>query len=87
MSAVPALAPPELKGSGSAVQWARRNLFSSPFNTLLTLLCIAFLAWAIPPVTGWLFVNAVWGHQPVEACDAAICSSTDSRVWNIVCAR
>jgi general L-amino acid transport system permease protein len=68
---VPALAPPELKGSGSAVQWARRNLFSSPFNTLLTLLCIAFLAWAIPPVTGWLFVNAVWGHQPVEACDAA----------------
>ena len=71
MSAVPALTVPgRPHTSFSAIQWIRANLFSSPFNSLLTLLCAAFLAWTIPPAVGWLFTNAVWGHQPVAACDA-----------------
>lgn len=52
------------------LRWMRENLFSSPFNALLTLLSAGFLAWAVPPAVDWLFVNAVWGSQPVEACDA-----------------
>jgi general L-amino acid transport system permease protein len=51
-------------------QWVKANLFSSPFNTLLTLVSAAFLVWAVPPAVNWLFINAVWGHQPVEACEA-----------------
>jgi general L-amino acid transport system permease protein len=58
------------KQAPGALQWARANLFSSWFNTLLTLLCIGFLVWALPPAVNWLFINAVWGNQPVEACDA-----------------
>ena len=53
-----------------AVGWMRRNLFPSPFNTVLTLLCVAFLAWTVPPMVRWLFIDAVWGRQPVEACEA-----------------
>ena len=53
-----------------AIGWMRRNLFSSPFNTALTLLCVALLAWTVPPTVRWLFIDAVWGRQPVEACEA-----------------
>jgi general L-amino acid transport system permease protein len=55
----------------TAISWSRRNLFSSPFNTALTLLCVAFLVWVVPPAVQWLFLDAVWGRQPVEACEAA----------------
>src|SRR5687767_4000257 len=58
------------KARPTPLQWIKANLFSSPFNTLLTLLSAAFLIWAIPPAFNWLFLNAVWGNQPVEACDA-----------------
>ena len=69
MSAV--IVPQRRDGNGgSALQWARDNLFSSPFNTLLTLVCALFLVWALPPAIDWLFINAVWGRQPVEACEA-----------------
>ncbi|UCE32091.1 MAG: amino acid ABC transporter permease [Burkholderiales bacterium] len=52
------------------LSWMRRNLFSSPFNTGLTILILLFLAWIVPKASGWLFVDAVWGRQPLEACDA-----------------
>ncbi len=52
------------------LRWMKENLFSSPFNTLLTLISAAFLVWAVPPAVDWLFIKAVWGRQPVEACDA-----------------
>ena len=52
------------------MHWIKRNLFSSPLNTLLTLVSVAFLAWVVPPAVDWLFINAVWGKQPVAACDA-----------------
>ena len=52
------------------LRWAKENLFSSPFNALLTLLSAGLLVWAVPPAVNWLFINAVWGRQPVQACDA-----------------
>lgn len=52
------------------MQWIKRNLFSSPFNTTLTLLCLGFLIWVVPPVVDWLFLKAVWGHHPVADCNA-----------------
>ncbi len=53
-----------------AAQWLRANLFSTPGNTVLTLLVVAALAWLLPKALGWLFFNAVWGRQPLAACDA-----------------
>ena len=53
------------------LRWLRENLFSSVGNGLLTVLVVALLAWLLPKALGWLFFNAVWGHQPLAACDAA----------------
>jgi general L-amino acid transport system permease protein len=51
--------------------WLRRNLFSSPGNTVLTIVLLGILAWLLPKALGWLVFDAVWGAQPVAACDAA----------------
>ena len=54
----------------SPITWARVNLFSGPFNTVLTLLCLYLLYLAIPPLVSWALVNAVWRPDP-QACRAA----------------
>ncbi len=40
--------------------WARKNLFSSWFNTLLTLLCFWIIWSVIPPALNWLVFQANW---------------------------
>ena len=43
-----------------AALWARKNLFSSWVNSLLTLFCL-WVIWAvIPPALNWLFFQANW---------------------------
>ncbi len=51
--------PPPLSEAG-AIGWLRKNLFSSWANAILTVLCIALVAWAMPPMVKFLIVDAVW---------------------------
>jgi general L-amino acid transport system permease protein len=67
--AQPELRPP-MAGRGP-LNWIRRNLFATPFDGALTVLTLLFLAWVVPPALGWLVLDAVWGRQPLAACDAA----------------
>ena len=54
----PDLPPPAL--SVGVVGWLRANLFSSGFNTLLTLFA-AYLVWLIvPPLIQWALIDADW---------------------------
>jgi general L-amino acid transport system permease protein len=64
----PAGRPPVARGG--PVGWIRRNLLATPFDAALTVLTLLFLAWIVPPAMGWLFLDAVWGRQPLAACDA-----------------
>ena len=59
--------PPPVAESGTAA-WVRENLFSSPFNTIATLLSLAFIAWAVPPLLNWLIFNATWTADNREGC-------------------
>ncbi|MGI8470594.1 amino acid ABC transporter permease [Pectobacterium brasiliense] len=43
-----------------AMQWARRNLFSSISNSLLTLFCLWLLWVVIPPLLNWAIFQANW---------------------------
>jgi general L-amino acid transport system permease protein len=67
-SATPSLPPPRV--ASGPFGWMRTNLFATPFDAALTILLLAFLAWIVPKASGWLFIDAVWGPQPLEACDA-----------------
>ncbi|MGH3093293.1 MAG: ABC transporter permease subunit, partial [Gaiellaceae bacterium] len=44
----------------SAREWARANLFSSPFNTLLTIFFAAGLAWLLYRMANFVFVTGRW---------------------------
>jgi len=57
--------PARAKGAGG---WARENLFSGIFNSILTLLCIGLLAVAIPPLIRWAFIDAIWHAPSGAAC-------------------
>jgi general L-amino acid transport system permease protein len=53
-----------------AVRWARANLFNSPLNTVLTLLCLWVLWKIVPPFVSWALLDATWQGSSREACAA-----------------
>ncbi len=54
--------------ANAATGWARRNLFSSPFNTLLTAACVLFLCLAVPPALDWLIIKANFIGDSRKSC-------------------
>jgi general L-amino acid transport system permease protein len=54
----PDLQPPTM--AVGIVGWARKNLFSTPANAVLTLLALWFLYKTVPPLLDWLFISANW---------------------------
>lgn len=61
-------ARPAPGNSVGIVGWVRGNLFSTPGNSILTLLAIAFLVWAIPPVYNFLIGHAVFIAEDGTPC-------------------
>ncbi|WP_313159055.1 amino acid ABC transporter permease [Mixta calida] len=51
-----------------ASAWARKNLFSSWFNSLLTLLCLWLAGQVIPPALNWLIFQANWFGESRADC-------------------
>ena len=51
-----------------AIAWAQKNLFSTPTDTVLTILGLLFLAWIVPPLYGFFLGNAVGPNGTVEQC-------------------
>jgi len=59
--------PPPPRSSGAAL-WARKNLFSSPLNVLLTVLG-AYLVWMIvPPLVDWAILSANFVGSSWDDC-------------------
>jgi general L-amino acid transport system permease protein len=61
--------------------WLRKNLFSTPLNALLTVLSLAALWFAVPPVIDWAFIDATWTGATRRACGG------DGACWAFVKAR
>jgi len=58
------------KALSVSLVWMRRNLFSSPLNTLLTL-ASAYLLWiTVPPLIQWAFIDADWVGESRADCDS-----------------
>jgi len=58
--------PPPTATTG-VVGWLRTNLFSSPFNALLTLAALYFIYRALPPLLDWLLFDANWNEGTSRA--------------------
>ena len=48
--------------------WLKQNLFSSPFNALLTVLALAFLTLTLPPLFDWAIFDASWSGTSRRDC-------------------
>jgi general L-amino acid transport system permease protein len=55
----PDMAPPA--SEIGVIGWLRRNLFSSPLNTLLTIVAAYIIYLIVPPLIDWAFISANWG--------------------------
>jgi general L-amino acid transport system permease protein len=55
-------------GPARAIDWLRRNLFSSITNTVLTLLVLALLWWVIPPFFNWMIGDATIAGSSRSDC-------------------
>lgn len=51
------------------IKWMRENLFSTPSNSLMTILGLAFIFWAAPPLFNFLIFDAVWPGEGVTGDD------------------
>ncbi|MFK7902735.1 MAG: amino acid ABC transporter permease [Nitratireductor sp.] len=67
-----------LNNSG-IVGWARENLFSSPFNTILTLISAYVLYLTVPGLLNWFFFDASWGYG-----DRHLCEQVSGACWTYV---
>lgn len=63
--------PPPVAETG-VIGWLRVNLFSSVFNSLLTVLAIALIAVTVPPFARWAVIDANWAGTARADCMDAI---------------
>lgn len=74
--------PPPLSSRG-AIKWMRENLFSTPTNTVLTLLGVYLVYLAVPPFLNWFILDAVF-----DAGSRAECwERSNGACWSVVVIR
>src|SRR5260221_8385565 len=74
----------DTRGSlGRVVDWLRRNLFSSPSNTVLTLLVLALLWVVLPPFLDWMIFDATISGDSKAACTGGLAVAGDRRIEEI----
>jgi general L-amino acid transport system permease protein len=76
--------PPPAARAG-VLGWLRTNLFSSPANITLTLLCVLFIVWAVPPLLRFFLIDAVWSGADGDACLASPAQPQPGACWAFVC--
>jgi general L-amino acid transport system permease protein len=66
----------------AALRWLRENLFSTPFNTALTLLACGIVYLIVVPAFQWLVIDAHWaGSTPAD------CPDKSAACWPFIRAR
>ncbi|WGH79119.1 amino acid ABC transporter permease [Jannaschia ovalis] len=79
-------APPPVTETG-AVKWVRENLFSGPFNTIMTLLGLYVVYWLLSGLIPWI-VNGTWEGSSIRDCREIIgdtgggCFAVLGERWN-----
>ncbi len=75
--------PPPAAPTG-AFGWLKTNLFSSPANIALTLVCVLFTAWVLPPLVRFFLIDAVWLGTDRDACLASLAQPYPGACWAFV---
>lgn len=70
---------PSPRRSTGVFGWARKNLFSSYFNGILTIVAAVFIVWCLVPFIRFTLINAVWQGE-----DRAVCAQATGACWAYV---
>jgi general L-amino acid transport system permease protein len=70
--------------STGVLGWLRANLFSSPWNIALTLICLALIVWIVPPLLRFFLFDAVWSGADRQACLASDQNPEPGACWAFI---
>ena len=70
--------------STGLIGWLRINLFSSPSNTMLTILGIGILYITLPPFIRWALLDATWRGDSRGVCDEAAALGQTGACWSFI---
>jgi len=78
--------PPPVSEMG-AVRWTRENLFSGWFNSILTILSLAFIYWVLSQALPWILQSS-WTASSLDECrkqiDTAYGAAADGACWAVI---
>ena len=72
------MAPPEMSFSSRL----RKNLFGSPLDCLLTIICLVLLGLIVASLVDWAFLSSVW-----QAEQEPLCRESSGACWSVIDAR
>lgn len=75
-------APPRERGP---LAWARKNLFASPIDTILTFIGLIIAAMVVVPLFQWAFVNAQWTGTDRTYCSTVAQGGIQPDGWSGAC--
>jgi general L-amino acid transport system permease protein len=67
------------------VHWLRTNLFATVTDSILTVLGLLFIAWALPPLIRWAFLEAVWSGPDRTVCTTIAQGGIQPDGWSGAC--
>lgn len=79
---------PEKEPPGTTVGfigWSRENLFSGWFNSLLSVLCLGFIAFVLYEILPWL-ISPTWNGESLTNCREILAALDDDRgaCWGVI---
>jgi general L-amino acid transport system permease protein len=79
--------PPEPApdNSRSSAAWIRTNLLATPKDVVFTLVAIALLAYALPGIINWLFIQASWVGSDRSVCATVVQGGLQPNGWSGAC--
>lgn len=75
-------APPK---DQSVARWVRVNLFRTPASAAMTCLALVLIAWAVPGMFRWLFIDAVWVGTDRTYCATVAQGGIQPEGWSGAC--
>ncbi len=60
------------------MKWIKKNLFSTPFNSALTVIILFILFKTIPPFIKWAFIESSW------FAESEVCKSGSGACWSVI---
>ncbi|MCV9997195.1 ABC transporter permease subunit [Pararhizobium sp. YC-54] len=67
------------------IAWIRKNLMATPMDAVLTIIAILILAWTLPPMIKWLFIDASWTGGGRGVCATAAQGGSQPEGWSGAC--